>query len=114
MPIKPENKKLYPKNWKQISEYIRFVRAENRCENCGAINHSWLHQHTRKHCLPEEDFAVKIVLTVAHLDHDPTNNDHSNLMALCQKCHNSYDATHRANTRANSKFKNGNQISMDI
>lgn len=37
---------------------------------------------------------VKIVLTVAHLDHDPTNNADDNLAALCQKCHLAYDAKH--------------------
>jgi len=114
MPIKPENKHLYPKNWKQISEYIRYIRAGNRCENCGSWNHSWVNKHTRKPCFEEEEFAIRIVLTVAHLDHDPTNNDHDNLMALCQKCHNSYDGTHRAITRANAKNQNLNQISLNI
>ena len=36
MPIKPENKKLYPKNWKEISKRIRFERAKGLCEKCGA------------------------------------------------------------------------------
>ena len=39
------------------------------------------------------------VLTVAHLDHDPTNNDYRNLRALCQLCHNRWDVPHRAATR---------------
>jgi hypothetical protein len=38
MPIKPENKKLYPKNWKQISLVIR-ERAQGKCEFCGAKNY---------------------------------------------------------------------------
>ena len=29
----------------------------------------------------------------------PENCDYSNLRALCQKCHNKYDAKHRAETR---------------
>ena len=32
MPIKKENKNKYPKNWKEISNRIRFERAEGRCE----------------------------------------------------------------------------------
>lgn len=40
MPIKPENKALYPDNWKEISERIRTVRAKNKCEKCGVPNHS--------------------------------------------------------------------------
>ncbi len=47
----------------------------------------------------EEQLAIKIVLTVAHLDHDITNNDYSNLRALCQQCHLRYDAKHHAKTR---------------
>jgi hypothetical protein len=39
-----------------------------------------------------------IVLTVAHLDHDPRNCELSNLKALCQKCHLGYDAQHHAQT----------------
>ena len=37
---------------------------------------------------------VKVVLTVAHLDHDETNHDvHDNrLKAMCQWCHLNYDA----------------------
>jgi len=31
-----------------------------------------------------------------HLDHDPTNNAEGNLLAACQKHHNSYDAKMRA------------------
>jgi len=38
---------------------------------------------------------VRIVLTVAHLDHQPENCDRANLKALCQRCHNSYDMPHR-------------------
>lgn len=38
MPIKPENKKLYPKNWKEIRAKI-LERADNKCEFCGVPNH---------------------------------------------------------------------------
>ncbi len=49
--------------------------------------------------------AVKIVLTVAHLDHTPENCDPSNLKSLCQRCHLKYDAAHHAQTRAQTKQK---------
>ena len=37
---------------------------------------------------------VKVVLTIAHLDHDEGNHDvkDDRLQALCQKCHLAYDA----------------------
>jgi hypothetical protein len=40
MPIKPENKHLYPANWAEISHHIIHVRAENKCEFCGLPNHA--------------------------------------------------------------------------
>lgn len=37
---------------------------------------------------------VKVILTIAHLDHDETNHDvqDDRLMAMCQICHLRYDA----------------------
>ena len=40
MPIKPENKSRYPKNWKQIRNSI-LERANNCCEFCGVENHTY-------------------------------------------------------------------------
>jgi len=84
LPIKPENKPLYPHNWREISDAIR-LRARGRCEWCGAEEAS-----------PHPVTGSYVVLTVAHLDHDPSNCDPENLRALCQRCHNSYDAPMRA------------------
>lgn len=46
---------------------------------------------------------VKVVLTIAHLDHNIENNEHSNLMALCQMCHNRHDVQHRKENRKRNK-----------
>lgn len=43
MPIRPENRDRYPRDWKQISERIRFERAQGRCEcegECGRGTHT--------------------------------------------------------------------------
>ena len=49
--------------------------------------------------------------TVAHLDHDPTNNDPTNLRALCQRCHLTHDAKlhaqHAAITRRQRQIEAG-------
>lgn len=45
----------------------------------------------------------RVILTIAHLDHDPTHNDETNLRAWCQRCHNTYDAKERAKNRRNNK-----------
>jgi hypothetical protein len=142
MPIKQENKNRYPKNWKQISEYIRFNRAKNRCEMCGVHNYSVGHRDEYGNFIPiagnifadlagqglsypslkllsykeAKEIAdaetnnciygfkyIVIVLTVAHLDHQPENCDYSNLKAMCQKCHNNYDKIHRKETFRNAQ-----------
>lgn len=63
-------------------------RAKNRCEFCHARNHR-----------PHPITRSKVVLTIAHLNHIPEDCRDENLRALCQKCHNSYDAKHRYLTR---------------
>ena len=94
MPIKPENKKRYPKSWKSISEYIRYVRANNRCEFCGVENGK-INPRT----------GSKVVLTTAHLfDSRPENCFYFNLAALCQQCHNSLDAQSRAKGRKSKRI----------
>lgn len=94
MPIKPENKSRYPKNWREIRAEI-LKRANNRCEFCGIANYTI------------RDNGAKVVLTIAHLDHTPENCNPENLRALCQKCHNQYDAPHRAETRKAAKLQGG-------
>lgn len=99
MPIRPENKDRYPKDWKQIRERI-LERAGNRCEekSCRVKNGArgyWSGEHFRE--LDDEDNGgIKIVLTIAHLDHTPENCDPDNLRAWCQRHHNRYDAKMRA------------------
>ncbi|MCZ2480028.1 hypothetical protein [Aquirufa nivalisilvae] len=43
--------------------------------------------------------VVKVILTIAHLDHDETNHDVSDdrLKAMCQICHLRYDAKEKYN-----------------
>ena len=86
MPIKPENKNRYPKNWKEIRRDI-LARANNKCEFCGIENYTI------------RENGSLVVLTIAHLDQTPENCDYSNLRALCQKCHNNYDMPFRVKNR---------------
>lgn len=87
----PIDYKLYPPDWKAISRRIRFDRAQNRCEWCGAENQQ-----------PHPITGSIVVLTVAHLGvakPDGTPSDRAdladvreeNLAALCQRCHLGYD-----------------------
>ena len=113
MPIKPENKSRYPDNWKEISNYIRFIRAEGKCEVCGVVNYSFVNRHTRETCLRCEPEAIRIILTVAHLDHKPENCEYSNLKAMCQKCHNNYDRINRNRTIKNGRLVGQSKIQFE-
>jgi len=119
MPIKPENRHRYPANWKDIRQQI-LARARHRCEECDLLNHTIGYRHKGEfihmpRALRESGAKVgdiikcadgsqikiiKIVLTIAHLDHTPENCDPSNLKALCQRCHLAYDAEHHARNAA--------------
>lgn len=122
MPIRPENIGRYPDDWPEISRRVR-EDAGNRCEFCGVENGRWVRRGT-SHGRPVWRYAsdsayedsrdatgafvpdtgedqcdlrpaVRVVLTVAHLDHRPENVGRENLKALCQRCHNAYDAPMR-------------------
>jgi hypothetical protein len=47
-----------------------------------------------------------VVLTVAHMDHEPENCSNDNLRALCQRCHNRYDGPHRRLNSAKTRRVN--------
>lgn len=115
----------YPSNWKTEIRPTIIERAKNRCEFCSVENYKLIIRGTWNgvECYQDEDGfiynantseyiggdylgevhptnkLVKIVLTVAHLDHDVNNNDHSNLKALCQRCHNRHDVGYRKENR---------------
>ena len=102
MPISPEMRKRYPKDWKVRSRFVRFVRAKGKCEWCGA-----------EHGKPHPITGSKVVLTTAHVhDHRPEAASLLNLAALCQKCHNAHDAPMRLKNR--QKRLAGNQMELDL
>lgn len=126
----PIDYKLYPKNWKELRKQV-LERAENKCEFCGVENYSVgardlngkfhleddIH-HLNSNCgfqLFGGNFnwkMTKIILTIAHLDHDKENHDVSidRLKALCQKCHLQYDMPrHVENRKKNLVEKKGLQ-----
>ena len=113
MPISPENAKRYPKIWPDIRRRI-MARALNRCEcigECG-LHPYWRCQeiHGRK-----ARFAKgKIVLTIAHRDHNPENCDPENLRALCQRCHNRYDQPHRRENARRTREEKKSQLPLQL
>lgn len=94
MPIRPENRNRYPKDWAEISLRKRIL-AEWRCEGSPAYP-----KCRAQNGQPHYATGSNVVLTVAHLDHQPENCKSENLRVMCQRCHNTYDAKHRKETRA--------------
>ena len=112
MPIKVENRARYAQDWPEISHRKREA-AGWKCEWCGVRGGAWGYRDDAgkfQEC-PREGFGpdygrppfwfgarriIQIVLTVAHIDHQPENNEWSNLAALCQRCHLRHDARHHA------------------
>ena len=121
----------HPPNWKTEIRPRILKRADNKCETCGVKNKSivrrwkskpekyvywnnknqkileksplaemWLNHELKK--------PIKIILTVAHLDHDPENWEvkDDRLKALCQRCHLNYD---RRNKNERQEISNANK-----
>lgn len=110
----------YPANWNTEIRPAILAREKNRCKFCRIPNgvicatdiHGVRHQFTDMgfcdYDYPKGARTFPIVLTVAHLDHDITNNSEDNLAALCQKCHLTHDAgQHAANARATRESGQG-------
>lgn len=123
--------KKYCKDWKTKVRPEILKRAKNKCESCGVNNYDTGYRDNEgkfyntkiiidalendgydyfsyelSNCwdsLGNPTTPIKIVLTIAHLDHDINNNDYSNLKALCQRCHLRYDIKQHKKTKRDKK-----------
>ena len=134
MPISPDRIALYPggsirsPEWLALRAFILF-RAGNRCECCGVPNGLVMRgvgmdegtymledgathdaetgaylRHSRGS--EYEGRFVRIILTIAHVDQNPKNNDPENLRAWCQMHHLRHDANqHAENARQSRRAK---------
>jgi hypothetical protein len=130
----PVDYSKYPKNWLSEIRPRILERAGHCCEKCGIENKTivysiksfetgkkiWfrymgyaLRYRTSSHDDLHEDLSfsdikeVRVVLTIAHLDHDETNLNVTDkrLMAMCQKCHLQYDAEEKKRRKLNKQKK---------
>lgn len=145
MPIKPENKHLYPPDWPEI-RYRILQRARHECEwpGCRALHHSvgrWIPAGkgwqfktiggkagrgqlsfsraqiaaSRERMRDQHGRAViVIVLTIAHLDHNPANCDDANLRAWCQRHHLAYDQQHHLQTAYMGRLAARNNLELEF
>lgn len=131
MPVKAENRARYPKDWPQIAEGVK-AAAGWCCEQCGVAHGEVVERgmddgvkvfrraSMSAYCpsidaetgLPVPSTSIdtfeplrqtRIIITVAHLDHQPENVERGNLKALCQRCHLAYDARHHAQSAAQTR-----------
>lgn len=91
MPLSAEKRALYPDDWPEVSLRIR-ERAGNRCEGSPGHYPDCRAENGKAHPVT----GSLVVLTVAHLNHDPADCRPENLRAMCQRCHLTYDAKHHA------------------
>jgi len=107
MPIHPDNMKRYPggsirsKEWQAIRADVK-ERSGDVCEGSPAYPDC-----KAKNKEPHPVTGGMVTLTVAHLDHMPENSDLDNLKHWCNRCHNTYDAPHRAENRRRRKLASG-------
>lgn len=130
----PIDYRAYGPEWKTISAQVR-EEAGNRCEWCQVPNGARGARDTHGQWWDESQIdelsaynartifgielwgrvkILRIVLTVAHLDHDHTNHERSNLAALCQRCHLSYDRKQHAETRKRNRLLATGQAELPI
>lgn len=105
MPIRDWSR--YPDDWKSISLAVK-ERAGWRCECAGECGRGSEHLEDEdgrcrnRHGEPRwrgRQHQCSVVLTTAHLDHDPAGRDLDRLRAFCEGCHLNYDRAHHAATR---------------
>ena len=135
MPIKYS---LYPPNWFSELRPAVLERAGNACESCRANQYDVVRWNpvTETYDSYQEEppttyrLAVRlwvelkasheyndwtvIKLAIAHLDHDITNNDLSNLKALCNRCHLAHDRMDNARRKKYGKYYELNQFKLNF
>lgn len=114
----------YHPEWKTKIRPDILERDNHCCKFCGVKNNSLIHRYGKgindweywPEGMESEAWTLdglkstKVILTIAHLDHNKKNNDYNNLAALCQKCHLGIDLKHHmANARETIRKKKGLQ-----
>jgi hypothetical protein len=118
MPIRASEKAKYPPDWPIIRARI-LERAGHACEfaredgsRCNAPNHAviarmlkdleqWYGWKYADGYIPSESYKlVRVVITIAHLNHDVTDSRDENLKAGCQLHHLRHDQDHHQKNAA--------------
>jgi hypothetical protein len=133
MPICPEFRHLYRHQWQTVTRPRVLERAHNKCERCSTSGSSptwknrdpqfggrwrfhmiWIKEGSKSWrnqygypCSPLHAKGlprkIRVKLTIAHADNNPTNMDDLNLRCWCTWCHLHHDQPHHKETRCRRK-----------
>lgn len=128
MPIRQDLRHFYGRVWRTVTRPRILARAGNQCEACEVPNSTdvtriggcWLEEkvtwaggvsliwHDVTGAIMDPPPAgkkrrIRVVLTIAHLNHTAGDDGDENLKAWCQWCHLNYDKQHHAETRGARK-----------
>lgn len=121
MPIRREWRHFYGREWRTEIRPRILLRAAKRCEFCGVADRAMGTRDGRGtfHALTPAELdastaegelrgrrVIRIVLTIAHIDHNPSNNADTNLKALCQRCHLRHDRAQHVENRRETVWRN--------
>lgn len=113
----------YPPNWKTEIRPRILRRDRDKCKWCGALNNvrgvRMPDGTFRVDFYPDEELPsgarwVRIILTIAHLDHNEQNNEDENLAALCQRCHLRHDAKQHAENARRTRERKQIQLFREV
>jgi len=132
----PIDYRRYPPDWKTSIRPRILARDEHRCKFCGLPDGSegwWAPSGTfytpdnwAQDAIPPEDERAlgekmqrrprptRVVLTIAHLDHQLTDHSDANLAALCQRCHLNHDRDHTAPQRRATRRYGGRRQQLPL
>jgi hypothetical protein len=128
----PIDLSYYPENWPQLALELK-EKANWTCENCDRpcrkygekphrfelrlLEHKESDRWASDLYVDEGDRVVvkyqRFILTVAHLDQNPANNDPANLRAYCSVCHLRHDRPYRTGNRYR-KRERGGQLNLGL
>lgn len=110
-----KNKHRYPENWHDVIRPTILKRDNYTCQKCG-LKHRKTYvfiKNEKPFVIPKNEIeewqnefskVYTVFLQVAHLDWNEENNDFSNLLSMCPKCHLNYDRVNNS-LRRKAKYK---------
>lgn len=96
------NKSRYSEHWYDVIRPDILKRDNYKCTKCGVKHRAVGYRNAKgifiecdkfmlNWCLEQGIKTFKMYLQISHIDHNPANNNYSNLQSLCPKCHLSND-----------------------